>query len=106
MEGAEPEGREEGNWESCWCLPPAPRICIAFTRYALLARSARHATPSWCKTADVPLPQYTMTVKHRRYRTPCAACNLRIRVGRKFVIDPIHPQKTYHLACYRQPKLK
>src|SRR5947207_1398488 len=26
MEGGEPEGREEGNWESCWFLPPAPRI--------------------------------------------------------------------------------
>jgi hypothetical protein len=26
MEGGEPEGREEGNLEALWCLPPAPRI--------------------------------------------------------------------------------
>jgi hypothetical protein len=47
-----------------------------------------------------------MTVKHRRYGTPCATCKQRIRVGRKFVIDPIDPEKTYHLACYRQLKLR
>ena len=34
MEGGEPEGREEGNLEALWFLPPAPRICEAEGRKA------------------------------------------------------------------------
>jgi hypothetical protein len=41
MEGGVPEGREEGNWESGWCLSPAPRIRRGAA--ACSARSLRRA---------------------------------------------------------------
>jgi hypothetical protein len=40
-----------------------------------------------------------MRVNSARYRSLCGKCKHRVRVGKRFVIDPVDRKIIYHEAC-------
>jgi hypothetical protein len=53
----------------------------------------------------VPQTEYTMNRNSKYYYLPCGRCEQRIRVGRKYDLDPVVQVAglpvVYHAGCYR-----
>ena len=45
---------------------------------------------------------YTMTKASSRWHSDCAVCGGRIRLGRRYIVDPEDSTKTLHEQCFEQ----
>lgn len=48
---------------------------------------------------------YVMRNKTKHYGSLCGSCGVRVSMGKKFVIDPLHPKIIYHLGCVKKKKV-
>lgn len=53
-----------------------------------------------------PKATLTMKVNSARYGSCCPHCSQRIRVGRRFVVNPENSDETFHVQCFMQKQRK